>query len=87
MVAIPYAPHRPTILVALVAALGLAGAARIGRHHCRHHETRETVSLRAAHARCHAGRIGPTDTQKLHDIQTRLESGRTPDDNPPRADR
>ncbi len=92
MVAIVHAPRRPTILVALVAALGLAGAARAVRHrHHRHHPDQdERVSLRAAHHRCLTDhRI--TDTERLRDLQTRIESGRGApvinDDVPPRTER
>ena len=91
MVAIVHAPRRPTILVALVAALGLAGAARAVRHRHHHHGDREArVSLRAAHHRCLIDhRI--TDQERLRDVQTRIESGRTApginDDVPPRAER
>ena len=95
MVAIVHAPRRPTILVALVAALGLAGAARAVRHRHHHHhhdDVRDPVSLRAAHHRCLADhRI--TDAERLRDVQTRIESGRGTvgglrrDDNPPRTER
>lgn len=87
MVAIVHSPRRPTILVALVAALGLAGAAHLTHRH-RHSraigEPYPPMSLRDAHHRCRVDhRI--SDAQKLRDVQTRIESGR--DDNPPRAER
>ena len=88
MVAIVHSTRRPTILVALVAALGLAGAARATRRHRHHHDQEARVSLTNAHHRCVTDhRI--TDTERLRDVQTRIESGRdrAPDDNPPRAER